>query len=170
MKPIESLLHIRPRFNLCVPYSFEEAIEIISKEIKDNPNIKGKIVDNHVLLDVPLKDRHYFSPQLSFRIEHREDEPQKACIKGIIGPRPGVWAMFLYLYIIIGMVGAVVSMYGFALKNLGTENNYTYALPITIVLLLSSYVSSKFGEEKGKDQVEQLKRFLLDNFHVTHYN
>ena len=63
---------------------------LISK-FKENLN-KGdckycsKIVDGHIIIDVPKDENHFWSPQLNIEIEQNENN--KSIVKGLFGPKP----------------------------------------------------------------------------------
>jgi len=108
-----TITHIRPRFKFTVPFKQEEVMVRISKLIKEaKDRLNGKIHHNHVTLDIPDGLSHYWSPQLNFRIEPDYDNPDYTTIMGLIGPRPAVWTMFMFIYFSIGVIGFVLSIYG----------------------------------------------------------
>jgi hypothetical protein len=127
-----------------------------------HPGLKGKVIDNHIILDICDKDVHYWSPQLNFRVEPDEDDPSKAYIMGIIGPRPAVWTMFMFIYFSTGIIGFIVSSYGFSKWMLGTYSWTMWAFPIAILFMLTAYLAGKFGERLGADQIDLLKDFIRE--------
>lgn len=131
------------------------------KEIQGDKVI-GHIIDHHLILDIPLQDRHYWSPQLSLRVEEDEDDPAQSIVKGLIGPRPAVWTLFMFFYLTIGVAGTGVAMWGFAKWMLGDFSHLIWALPIAIFINLTAYRAGKMGEKLGQDQVEILKGFVRD--------
>lgn len=131
--------------------------------IKHSPkNIKGKIVKEHVILEIIGEDVHYWSPQLNFRVETSEFEPDTTIVSGLIGPRPAVWTMFMFIYFSVGTIGFFVASYGFSKIMLGHYSNLVLALPIAILFMLSAYQVGKYGERLAKDQIDLLKQFIRD--------
>ena len=131
--------------------------------IENRPNeVIGKIVDNHIILDIVEKDQHYWSPQLNFRIEQDEFDTNKSVVAGLIGPKPAVWTMFMFIYFLIGIAGFFISSFGFSKLLLGEYSNLVLALPIAIVIMLSAYGVGKYGEHLANDQIEMLKQFVRD--------
>ena len=101
-----SITHIRPRFKFNVNSSSTEVMEHIRTLLAETPNhITGKIIGDHVILDITGEDVHYWSPQLNFRVEEDEDTSGKTLVAGLIGPRPSVWTLFMFLYFSIGLAG-----------------------------------------------------------------
>ncbi|MEZ4883317.1 MAG: hypothetical protein R3E32_01180 [Chitinophagales bacterium] len=154
-------LHLRPRFSFNVPYSVERILEKIQLKLnEDNAPCKGSVVTHHVILDIPIKDRHYWSPQLHLEVEEDEEKEKGSLVRGIIGPRPAVWTLFLFIYAVIGIIGLMVSLYGLSKWSLGEFSIALFGLPIAFVLMSSAYLTSRYGEKLGHEQVEILKDFL----------
>ena len=123
-------------------------------------NLKGKIIDNHFTLDIIGPEAHFWSPHLGFRIEEDEEDKSKAVISGLIGPKPSVWTMFMFFYFAIGVLGFFLSAFAYSKITLGEKSALIWAFPVSIVFMLSAYLTSKFGERLGKEQIEEMKTFL----------
>ncbi|MEZ5059578.1 MAG: hypothetical protein R2879_21300 [Saprospiraceae bacterium] len=79
-----SITHIRPRFKLLVNYSPEEMLARLDAMLKTkHPGLKGKLVDNHIILDIIGPEVHYWSPHLNFRVEPDENNPENSYVMGI---------------------------------------------------------------------------------------
>lgn len=129
--------------------------------IRETPhNVKAKIVDNHIILDIIGEDLHYWSPQLNFRVDQDENNIEHAVVAGIIGPRPTVWTLFIFIYFLIGFTGFVLSSYGVSKMLMDEYSNLIFAFPIALLLMLSAYKIGKYGERLGADQIELLKQFV----------
>lgn len=131
---------------------------MLLEESKDK--IKGGIVDNHITLDIVEKDFHFWSPQLIFRVEKDEYIANQSILFGLIGPRPVVWSMFMFIYCSIGSLGFFITCFGVSSLLLGSFSYLILAFPITILFMLTAYKAGKYGEQLGKDQVELLKQFV----------
>ena len=127
---------------------------------ENHKGIKAKLVDDHVILDIADEHVHYWSPQLNFRIEEDEDNPEHTLISGLIGPRPKVWTMFVFIYFSLGIIGFFVSSYGVSKWMLDEYSHTIWAFPIAIILMLTAYLAGKQGESLGKDQIEVLKQVV----------
>lgn len=124
--------------------------------------VKGHIMGHHITLDIVQKDAHFWSPQLNFRVEEHEDNKEYAVVSGLVGPRPNVWTMFVFIYFVVGVLGFFVSSYGLVQWTLGNYSHLIWGFPITILLLLTAYRAGKYGEKLAADQMELLKQFLRD--------
>ena len=155
------LLHIRPRFDFSVPYSTEEIIQRVQSRLDDPASTcVGKISMDHVFLDIPAEDQHFWSPQMSFYLEEDEEKEGFTRIRGLFGPKPSVWTLFLFFYLAIGLLGLGFSMYGFSKWSLGDYSHTIWGLPISLILISTAYLAGKSGEKLGSDQILILKKFL----------
>ena len=118
------------------------------------------MVDNHIILDIVGNEVHYWSPQLNFRVEEDRLDPNKTIVTGLIGPRPGVWTLFMFIYFSIGILGFFISCFGVSRWMLGEYSHLVLALPIAILFMLTAYKAGKYGERLGADQIEALKQFI----------
>lgn len=158
-----SITHIRPRFRLEIPYNNEFITNRVKSMLaKDTPHIDGKLVNNHLILDIVGEEVHYWSPQLNFRIDKDELNPEHTILAGLIGPRPPVWTMFMFIYFGVGVIAFLISSYGFSKWMLGEFTYYLFAFPIAILFMLTAYKAGKYGESLGADQVEILKDFVRE--------
>lgn len=158
-----SITHIRPRFAFTVNYPVDEALERIQKVIDDHEGeLIAHVLDHHILMDIPVKERHYWSAQLNFRLEADEDDENKTQVKGLIGPRPAVWTMFIFFYFSFGVAGFFVSSYGFSKWMLGEYSHWIWALPVAALIIATTYKAGKMGDCLGTVQIEQLKDFVKE--------
>lgn len=157
------LPHIRPHFRLAVPFSKEVVMDNFREKVnRSSGNIIGTIVDNHIILDIAQQDVHYWSPQVNFRVEERPQDNQQSLLIGIIGPRPKVWTLFMFIYFAIGIIGFFISSFRVARMMMGEYSLLIWAFPIAVLLMLTAFIVGKFGESLGSEQVDSLKRFISE--------
>ena len=163
----QAIPRIRPRFEFPIKYSKQDALQIMAAALEEtNETIEGMIVDNHVIIDVTEEIRHFWSPQMNFRFTLDEDQPKITQVKGIIGPRPATWTLFMFFYFLIGTLGFFISSFGLAKWSLGEYSITIWAVPIALLIMLTAYAAGKLGEKLGKDQVELLTKFVKVNLQV----
>lgn len=119
----------------------------------------GMATEGFASLQIPDKDRHYWSPQLSLMMEELENK-EGTLIRGLYGPAPAVWTMFVFFYALIGFALVVVLIIGFSRKSLGMEAPILWWVPVLLLVFLSLYLVSYFGQKLGHDQMETLHTFL----------
>lgn len=163
MSVVSDIAHIRPRFSFTVPYKTEDVLQRMEQlKRKYEGSLVGTIADHHVILNIPVAERHYWSPQLNLRCEPDEDDPGQTQIRGLIGPRPAVWTLFMFIYFSIGVIGFFVGSYGISVWMLGTFSHYVWAMPLAVIFMLTAYMAGKYGESLGQDQIDRLKHFVRE--------
>jgi hypothetical protein len=79
---------LKPRFKLKFKESEQEILQQFKEELaKEDCIYTSNIVDHHIIIDVPEKDEHFWSPQLHVEIEKEGD---LTLVKGILGPKPKI--------------------------------------------------------------------------------
>jgi hypothetical protein len=157
-----SFTHIRPRFEYKLLNSPDEAIQNVRNYLETAKDpISYKIAQHHVIIDILETDAHYWSPQLSFRVEV-DEFTSEIFVRGLVGPRPAIWTLFNFIYFFLGTIGFFIFCYGAAKWHLSESyNHFLLALPLTLVFMLSALIVSKQGEALGKEQVNLLKGVLV---------
>ena len=155
-----SNFELRPRFRRKTHLSQTEITDRIQKHLdEENSSVVGYISEHHVILKIPAKDRHYWSPELHLEIEA---EGNVSIIKGLFGPRPSVWFMFVFFYTLLGFISMVIMIVGFSRLNLGLSSQILWALPIILVLIGLVYSTAKTGQKLGHDEMYILYYFTED--------
>ncbi|PIE50546.1 MAG: hypothetical protein CSA38_02815 [Flavobacteriales bacterium] len=151
---------IRPRFKLQTPETKETFIRLVQAEAEKNPAVKLSVNRHKYLrLSIPEEEQHYWSPVLNISCDD-EEEPHKTIIRGHIGPSENVWSLFVLVYSAIAIVGFFGSIWAYVKWNVDGETGYLIIIPIAILLVLSIFLTSKFGQYKGHSQMLRLLRFL----------
>lgn len=136
-------------------------MERIERMLEETPDhVSGRVVGTHIILNIVGEEVHYWSPQLNFRVEADEYEPGQTIIAGLIGPRPQVWTMFMFIYFSVGAGGLALTTYGASKWMLGEYSPTVMGFPIAILFMLTAYKAGKYGESLGKDQITLLKDFV----------
>ncbi|MCH3884130.1 GTP-binding protein [Tenacibaculum aquimarinum] len=161
----ESQLFLRPRFSIDCERNVSDVLQTITSNLKEtNHNFITKISDSHVIIDVPQKEAHFWSPQLHFRVEEEQGVTK---IKGLFGPKPSVWTLFMFVHFFVAtaFIGFAILFY---VKNKLDEN---VVFPVVMLVVLPIiwfllYFLGQIGKETGKNQMNDLKQFmykLLEN-------
>ncbi|MBO6535943.1 MAG: hypothetical protein JJ966_06935 [Balneolaceae bacterium] len=157
----EDLIHfrrVRPRVRFYSTLSSDEIITEIRRQLRSGVcNCNGQVTKNFATIYPPEEDQHYWSPQLTITIE--EDE-QGTLVRGLYGPRPAVWTMFVFFYSIIGFATIIVAMIGLSFRTIGQPAGILWAVPGLILLFLSLYLVAYFGQRFGHKQMTRIHRFL----------
>jgi hypothetical protein len=152
------VLEIRPRFQINTNLSMDEIENRINSNLHDpNSNFLGSVQHGYGTLSIPFKEQHFWSPQLTFSMEETEEG---TLVRGLFGPRPSVWTMFIFFYAIIGFAIMIVSIIGFSNLSINQSGAILWSLPILIAVFLTIYISAYFGKRLGRDQMIILHRYF----------
>lgn len=153
---------LRPRFRI----DFEESETDLMERFKTNLNSSdckycSKIIDQHIVIDVPFDEDHFWSPQLN--IEILKGETTESVVKGLFGPKPQVWTLFMFLHFAVGITFLIF----LTLLYVRWSFEASLVFPLIMVILLpiiwgSLYFIGRLGRRKGKEQMEELHDFMME--------
>ena len=138
------------------------SIEQLIGKIEHNLNQPNATCLGHIhvmggTLSLPLEQQHYWSPQLSLSFE---DEQGGTIVRGLFGPRPAVWGMFVFFYSVIGIATLIVATIGFSKLSLGKPSSLLWLVPVLVMVFLSLYLVSFYGQKMGRKQMAILHQFM----------
>ncbi len=152
---------LKPRF----AFNIDESQEFILNKFKTilkNENCKycSKISGNHIFLDIPKEEGHFWSPQLQIEID--KDENNKTLIKGILGPKPQVWTFFMFLHFVVALFFIIAFVWFYV--NWSLEKDFQiqkYILIALPIIWISLYFFGQSGKKLGYNQMVELDDFLM---------
>ena len=151
---------VRPRFKIESNYS----VETLKTKLQDglrqpHATCTGIVNPGYVTLYIPHQDQHYWSPQLVLTFEETE---KGSLVRGLYGPRPVVWTMFVFFYSIIGVAVLFIGVMGMSYLMLGKSAAILWLEPILILVFLSLYLVAHFGQKMGEKQMIILHEFIVE--------
>ena len=150
-------LRVRPRFQQHLDAAPEEVIEAFRHALsQDDATCKGSILEHRVHLRIPHAQQHYWSPQLHLELEATE---HGSLVRGLYGPRPGVWTMFIFLYTGVGFLCLMGTLYGLSQWTLDLPATGFWSFPAGLLLLAGIWLAAQVGQRKGREQTLQLHAF-----------
>lgn len=150
---------VRPRFKIESDHSVELLREKLQLGLQEEQApCTGVVNHGYVTLYIPPQDRHYWSPQLNLTFEETEEG---SLIRGLYGPRPVVWTMFIFFYSIIGLAILFIGVIGFSYGTLGKSVSILWMEPILILIFFSLYLVAHYGQKLGEKQMIILHNFLI---------
>jgi Na+/melibiose symporter-like transporter len=152
---------LKPRFKMEFEANEEEILDKFKDNLKDeNCKYCSKIIDKHIVIDVPVDEDHFWSPQLNVEIE--KDENKKTIVKGVLGPKPQVWTFFMFLHFAVAVAFFVFLVIFYTKWSLNQEYLFpmimTIILPVVWVVL---YFFGQLGKKFGYKQMVELHDFLM---------
>lgn len=149
---------IRPRIHVESPFDRTEINNRIKEKLSSGScSCEGKTTLGYATIFPAVTEQHYWSPQLTITIE---DLDEGSLVRGLYGPRPSVWTMFVFFYSAIGFLTMITLMVGLSYWTIGTPSKILWFVPILILLFLSLYLVAYFGQKMGHKQMGNLHSFI----------
>ncbi len=152
---------VRPRFKVSIDSSIAEFSEKINHGLDqvDAP-CKGRVNKEQMTLYPHPEKQHYWSPQLKLSIEEIENG---TILRGLYGPRPAVWTLFVFIYSFLGFAAFIIGIVGLSNASLGKSASILWLFPVLIIIVASLYLVGFFGRKLGLNEMVMLHQFLLDS-------
>jgi hypothetical protein len=156
-----SEIYLRPRFTIDLNENHEDIIRKFSTEFGSEKCLfPGTITDGHIFISVAEKEEHFWSPQL--HLEILEQTEKTALLKGLFGPKPQVWTLFMFVHFVIGISFLAFSGLLYTRYSLQGAIFFPLAMVITLPLLwILLYFLGKIGKDTGKKQMYDLHEFMI---------
>jgi hypothetical protein len=154
-----SEVFLRPRFTIDLDENHEKVIEKFKKELKEN-SFPFRFSDGHIIIDVPKKEEHFWSPQLNLEIEKSEDN--KGVLKGLFGPKPQVWTLFMFIHFVVGISFLIFSVMLYV--NWSLDEGFIFPLMMVIflpLLWILLYFLGRIGKSTGHKQMNDLHELMI---------
>jgi hypothetical protein len=150
-----SSFRVRPLFEHTVDLSPDQARahllrsfagHAMSFEIRDFPGFIG--------LHIGEKERRYWSPRLFLVLDATPDGTTR--IHGTYGPEIEVWSVFLYGYLLSGLIGMFAGILGCAQLFIGATPWGLWVTAATAIIAALLYLAAQLGQKFGAWQTFQL--------------
>lgn len=154
-------IFLKPRFQIDFGMNAEVLLEKISQEIAEEEKYKVKLVDNHMVVDIPEKDNHYWSPQLHLEIEELTENSAK--IRGLFGPKPQVWTLFMFIHFGVATAFLIFATIVYTNASLGKSSVFPIAMLVVLpIVWITLYLVGRLGKSTGQPQMDELKKFTKE--------
>lgn len=158
-------LELRPRFKKLVELKAVDIIEYI-QVYADNTDrqVDVTLAEQHITFKIPAKNQHYWSPQLNLEIV---EQGQTTIIKGLYGPHPKVWTMFMFIYTGLGLIGLFGLLYGLVQWSLSMPPIALWIALAALILEITFYFIARSGKQLAHGQMLLLQDELNKIFEQT---
>lgn len=154
---------VRPRFRQELDVPPAKLMGMIKGYVINHSDLcDGTFVSNHITLKIPQAQQHFWSPQLDVSLEENEGG---TIIRGLYGPKPSVWTLFMFGYSVVGILMLFLSLTTFSKWSLGMPVPEIWAIPVLAMLGLGLYFISQVGQKLGAEQTFQLHHIFEEALH-----
>lgn len=154
-------IHLRPRFKMDFNESQQEIISKFEDNLKDGEcKYCSKIVDGHIIIDVPKEENHFWSPQLNIEVE--KVEGKETVVKGLFGPKPQVWTLFMFFHFAVAVAFIGFSIMAYVQWSIKTDFYMALYMVIGLpILWFFMYFLGRWGKSTGHKQMDELYHFMM---------
>jgi len=150
---------LRPRFQWRISDSEKAIINTFETLKTTQSNYKVSVVDHHVFIRIPKYKQHFWSPQLHLEILKEDDHA--TLVKGLFGPNPAVWTMFMFMHFIVAGLFITFGIWAYSNYTLGEP--FIVQLTLLVFMVISwfvLYMAGRLGKSRGKPEMQELYMFL----------
>ena len=154
-------LRLRPRFERVAPCRPGEVLDRLRAALsRPGAPCRGNVFGDHAVLYVLPAEERVWSPFLSLDVGWH---PQGTCVRGLFGPKPAIWSLFVAAYA-ISLFGAVFAGgLAFVQWTLGQPAWAALGLVgLAGVAALVTWAFARYGQRRGQGQMSLLSGFLDD--------
>ena len=156
------ILTLRPRFQRFSYQSMSDLGDRMRIALDQHPDqFIGTVDHNYMTVELPHRERHFWSPQLSITLE---EDKGGTIIRGLYGPRPEIWLGFMFIYGISGFMVLIILIIGLSRLNLGMSAYIIWAIPFILGGVLVLWLSSRTGQKLAHPQMVEIHRFVETQF------
>ncbi len=157
---------MRPKFEFTFPIVPDHAIELLESIMDNNDHpIEGRSAGNHLMLVIPIKDRHFWSPWLNLEARPYKPNPDSELIthiKGRFSPNPSVWTGFMMTYSSLAVLAFLAVIFAFSQIMMDDSPWALQALIPLAIIAGVMYWSSLVGQKLAQEQMQLLYRVTLE--------
>jgi hypothetical protein len=154
-RPAMSSFRIRPRFEHTIELPPDAIRDQILSSLRQLPvGLEVKSFPGMIGLHIPAKDRRYWSPRLFLSLEPMPEGSTR--IEGIYGPEIEIWSLYLYGYLITGMLGIFSGILGGAQLAIDSYPWGLWVFGAMALLAALLYLAAQLGQKLGAWQTFQL--------------
>lgn len=153
-----SEINVRPRIKFELSQDPEKVREmLIAHEQFYLKELQFSKKHNHCTIEIHPSEQHYWSPYATFNLEKTESG---TIVRGIVGPRPNLWASFMVLYVFSLASFTTTAVIGTGMISLNKSGILLYISPLFLCLFAATYLAAQFGKAKASSQTKKIKDFI----------
>ncbi len=157
MKGLSNDVKLRPRFQIKLTTSKEEALDKLEKGGQDPFLVKR--VDDHVFIKFKKSHAHFWSPQLHLEINDSDEGLSR--LYGLFGPNPTLWTFFMFIHFGVATFFIIFGIWAYSYAALDEPYGFQVgAMIFMVVLWFVLYAFGRAGRRKGKPQMNELYGFM----------
>ena len=156
-----SEINVRPRIRQEVKSNIHEVKEKLLANISNyTEELTTSQTGNHINIFIHPKIHHFWSPQASINIEKIEGG---SIVRGVIGPKPNLWASFMVIYVFGFSSFTISAIIGLSHLTMNKSGMMLYISPLFLLIVIANYLVTLTGKTLGKDQSLLIKKYITES-------
>jgi len=157
---VDNQIQLRPRFEKVVSKTVENIqtdVDLLKQKIK--PDFIINRLDEHLWIYIGNEHKKFYSPHLHLELEPLENGKTK--IKGLFGPEPALWTMFMFLHFVVAGIFIIFGVFAYSNWSLGQPFTIHLAsMLLMIIAWFSLYFTARSNRKKGMPQARELEKVM----------
>jgi hypothetical protein len=157
---LDNQIQLRPRFEKIVSKSVEDIqtdADLLKQKVK--PDFIINRLDEHLWIYIGKEQKKFYSPHLHLEFETLENGETK--VKGLFGPDPALWTMFMFLHFVVAGIFIIFGVFAYSNWTL----NEPYGIHLAVMGLMVAawfvlYFIARSNRKKGMPQTRELERVM----------
>jgi hypothetical protein len=150
-----SSFRLRPSFSHTLDSNLEQTrARLLASLALASPALEVKDFPGFIGLHIAAAERRYWSPRLFLSLTATSDGATR--IDGTYGPEMEIWAVFLYGYLITGLLGTFAGILGAAQMLTEADPWGFWVVGAMALIAAVLYLSAQLGQKFGAWQTFQL--------------
>ena len=113
------------------------------------------------LLEIPKEQQQISSPQLHLEIIPINEN--KSTVKGLFGPSPTIWTLFMFLHFIIAVLALAISVWIYTKWSLGRPFDLQIvSIIILLFMWIALYLIGQSNKKKSIPEMLEQHHFMRD--------
>ncbi|TXD81646.1 GTP-binding protein [Subsaximicrobium wynnwilliamsii] len=163
---LSNKIALRPRFSLELDQDPELLLSAFENAGRAKEGFVTSRVDDHVFIRFPKSKQTFWSPQLHLEISKMEAQP--TVLKGLYGPNPTMWTLFMFLHFFVATLFISAGIWLYTNTRLGAATTLPLvALILLFILWFVLYFVGRLGRKFGKDEMLLLQDFMYKILNAT---
>lgn len=150
---------LRPRFKFTLEQNNETALSKFENAKLEQKEFIVSRVDHHVFIKFPKSKQQFWTPQLHLEID--EVDSNSSLIRGLFGPNPTVWTLFMFLHFVV--VGLFIALAIWTYSNSALNKDFMlqiWGMLFMVILWFVLYFAGRIGRTSNKDEMITLYNFM----------
>ena len=157
---LDNQIQLRPRFEKIVSKSvvdIQTDADLLKQKVK--PDFIINRLDEHLWIYIGKERKKFYSPHLHLEFETLENGETK--VKGLFGPDPGLWTMFMFLHFVVAGIFIIFGVFAYSNWTLNEPFGIHLAvMGLMVIACFTMYFIARSNRKKGMPQTRELERVM----------